>query len=67
MKDTLVDSSTVDEFASAFPSQIAQTVNGLKAELPSYKAAVDDVDHSFDAHDGKDMSRSYLTGVQLSS
>ena len=51
MKDTLVDTSTIDEFATAFPSLSAQTVNGLKAELPSYKAAVDDVEPSVDTHD----------------
>ena len=51
MKDTLVDTSTINEFVSAFPSLSPHTVNGLKAELPSYKAAVDDVDPSIDAHD----------------
>ena len=51
MKDTLVDMFTVDKFASAFPSLSAQTVNGLKAELTRFKAAVDDVDPSVDVHD----------------
>ena len=51
MKDTLVDTSTINEFMSAFPSLCPHTVNGLNAELPSYKAAVDDVDPSVDAHD----------------
>ena len=51
MKDTLVDTFTIIEFASAFPSLSPHTVSDLKAELPSYKAAVDDVDHSVDAHD----------------
>ena len=51
MKDTLVDQSTVDDLASTFPCLSAQTVSDLKAELPSYKAAVDDVDPSVDAYD----------------
>ena len=46
-----MDTSTIDEFASAFPCLSPHTVNGVKAELPSYKAAVDDVDPSTDAHD----------------
>ena len=43
MKDTHVDESTctIDDFASAFPSLSTQTVNGLKAQLSSYKAAVE--------------------------
>ena len=51
MKDTLVDASTVDEPASAFPSLSTKTVNGLTAELSSYKATVDDIDSSVDAQD----------------
>ena len=51
MKHTLVDSSTIDQFAAAFPSLSTQTVAGLKAELPSYKAAVNDIDPSVDAQD----------------
>ena len=51
MKDTLVDASTIDDFATSFPSLSVQTADGLKAELPSYKAAVDDVDPSVDAQD----------------
>ena len=49
--DTLVDVSTIDDFAASFPSLSVQTADGLKAELPSYKAAVDDVDPSVDAQD----------------
>ena len=53
MKDTLVDASTIDDFAASFSSLSVQTADGLKAELPtcSYKAAVDDVDPSVDAQD----------------
>ena len=51
MKDTQVDESTINDFASAFLSLTTQTVNGLKAELSSYKAAVDDVDPSVDVPD----------------
>ena len=51
MKDTHIDESTIDDFASAFPSLSTQTVNGLKVELSSYKAAVDDVDPSVDVPD----------------
>ena len=51
MKDTSVNTSTIDEFASAFPSLSPHTVNGLKAEPPSYKAAVEDVEPSIDTHD----------------
>ena len=45
-----MNTSTIDEFASAFPSLSPHTVNGLKAELPSYKAAVEDVEPSIDTH-----------------
>ena len=51
MKDTLVDASTINDFAASFPSLSVQTADGLKADLPSYKAAVDDVDPSVDAQD----------------
>ena len=51
MKDTLVDSSTIDEIAAAFSSLSTQIVAGLKEELPSYKAAVNDIDPSVDAQD----------------
>ena len=51
MKDTHVDESTIDDLASAFPSLSTQTVNSLKVDLSSYKAAVDDVDPSVDVPD----------------
>ena len=51
MKDTVVDASTINDFAASFPSMSVQTADGVKAELPSYKAAVDDVDPLVDAWD----------------
>ena len=49
IKDLQVDATTVDEFVPTFPP--LNTITALKTELPSYKAAVEDIDPFVDSLD----------------
>ena len=64
MKDTLVDASTVDEFASAFPSLSTQTA--LKQSCLAIKLLLMiSILQLMHRTGGKDMGWSYLIGAQI--